>query len=235
MSESAYRKAIVLTIVGLVGYYMGNPRRHLVTSKHAACYASFVFAQIISTLAIARQRPTRALFTLLVTNVLAHAQHYASHTEVYLRCFDAVGLAHSHDTVHHSDDNRTPKAITTEVVGNVVGVALLWNPLMYLYLDPWVALHVGFIYASYHNLNQWLLRSRQHELHHKRPLYNLGPDYVDVLVHTKLDRKPECLNTGLLNIVASALIVVVLRRVAERVFCPSSTTPRASRVRVSQW
>ena len=83
--------------------------------------------------------------------------------------------------------------------------------LMFFKLDSnlYFGLFSGLLYSSYHNINQFILKSETHRKHHLNSKFNYGPDYIDVIFGTKYPGDEyENLNTGVINII---IIVIVIK------------------------
>lgn len=141
------------------------------------------------------------LFSSYGIHAVTHTDWYLSNAEKYNEDWKF------HHSIHHdSSVNTQMENICYEFFQNIFTTSLIWFP------PAWVLLHIptcisfGFIYASYHLINQRLLDSRAHLLHHKNEKYNYGFDFMDVLFGTKHpdDKTYEDLTTGVLNVVICA-------------------------------
>ncbi len=211
-SEKTYMKLSILILFFLIFYYYQNDNRHSITFDCTSNLLPFVVFLLAATV-ILSTRVQKGIFTILLLNLLAGPLHMMSHHKLYISALSSIGASPSHDAEHHdSGVNKNTLPILKEVFYNVFGVGLFWFPLTYFYLDLWICLLWGIWYSSFHNVNQ-RLRPEIHEYHHINKDVNLGPDYMDILLHTKGNDSCENMNTGILNIlvVTCTLYLIKLR------------------------
>ena len=158
------------------------------------------------------------IVTLTISSLLlsSYAIHITTHSDWYLSFADKYNKDWKfHHSVHHNPDvNNRPENIFFEFFQNVFTTSLIWFPPAWALLHIPTCISFGFIYASYHLINQRLLNSNAHRLHHEHEKYNYGFDFMDVLFGTKHphDSTYEDLTTGIINVVicASACRLITL-------------------------
>lgn len=203
-TEATYLVAAIVSVLLVAIRYHSNPKRYKVKGADVfKNHALFVGCTMLGAFFLS-DRPCRAAFTLLVVNVMAHQQHLMAHTVLPKFCKPIA----FHHFVHH-DPRRGPTIdnILREFVLNVLSVGILYVPTQFNILDARVCVMMGLVYATYHLVNQRVLESAQHRQHHEKNSVNLGPDYMDILLHTKGDGECENMNSGAWNILLCTSIV----------------------------
>jgi hypothetical protein len=201
-SEKTYLKLSIFLVCFTFIYYIQNNDKYFITLNCTFNLLPFIFFLFAAT-CILSTKVQKGIFTILLLNLLAGPLHLLSHHKLYISTIKSVGMQASHDEEHHdSDVNKNIIPVMKESFFNFFGMGLFWIPFTYLYLDIWICLLWGIGYSSFHNVNQRLW-PEVHEYHHVNNNTNLGPDYMDILLHTKGNYYCENMNTGILNIVVT--------------------------------
>ncbi len=210
LSENTYMTLSVLILFSVTVNYYINEKRHIISHDCISRFTPFIICLIVCTLFLST-KIQKGIFTIVLLNLLSGPLHMMSHHPYYISSWNYIGFQSSHDQEHHdSEVNKNIIPVAKEVLLNLISVSLLWLPLTFLYLDIWICVLWGLTYASFHNINQRLW-PHVHEYHHTNTNINLGPDYMDILLHTKGNFECENMNTGILNLAVTTLTLYFIK------------------------
>ena len=177
-------------------------------------YLPFVMTMYVTHVHLFPGEGVSVILTLSILFLTSYAIHIVSHAAWYTTFAEKYNPDFIfHKMVHHDPTTGgDARNLFHECVQNFFSTSLLWFPPTFLVLHVPSCIRFGFIYASYHLLNQGILAPRAHELHHQDTSYNYGYDFMDVLFDTKhpLDETYEDLTSGVLNIFVAATLVKLM-------------------------
>ncbi len=152
---------------------------------------------------------SKALITIVFWCFWAYFVHvYAHKTPAYINLHK----------IHHTPSiNNKWWGVLIEILVNIFATGgftlviiniILENSYDISLLHNYTLLYVSFLYSTFHMINYHILNVQTHINHHKHEKYNYGPDIMDMLFGTKLNKDEiENMNHGIIN---SVIILAVL-------------------------
>jgi hypothetical protein len=139
--------------------------------------------------------------------IFAYFIHYFTHNHKSI-----TTILHHY---HHFTDNWFSHFIQ---ISAELTIIIYFFPIYYFtdtkYFDIWVVIYYLLLYSSIHNINYGYLRVNNfHELHHKNPLTNHGPDFCDIFFGTKNELFPDTEDVShyIPNLIIGAVIILILQ------------------------
>ena len=154
------------------------------------------------------------LITIILLQMWSYFSHILGHTN--------VPLINWHLLHHKPEVSRKPLYVLLEFYINFMfsgGFILIFYLIAFKQLfnidfgiNNYIVLFWSLVYSTYHLFNYHYLDFDTHDNHHKNNNCNYAPDWMDIMFKTKTNGEHiENMNSSIINIIVSMLIVVQLK------------------------
>ncbi len=185
--------------------YIYNKKKGILYNSFLFFKLNFVYNTSILVACIIIGSLTNNIHRAIITGIILYFWAYFIHVLAH----NVPDYMNPHKYHHTPSINHTWWAMLIESIVNILGSGgaslIILNILIEKYfnvtiLDNYTLLYTTFLYTSFHMINYHYLKVQTHKLHHDYEKYNFGPDIMDILFKTKVDKDEiENMNHATIN------------------------------------